>query len=118
MLSSTVGLRCVHDRMMGVTVEAPGIPRPSGLSGAAISVSRDRPFWLLGAMYGILVSDAEMMSTGFRAEPDACLAVKQRSSSSGSCLKGVSAMLDQVLATLRVFPGGRSGPTVARRYSG
>ena len=113
-----MGLRCVHDGMMGVTVEPPGIPRPSGLSGGAISVSCDGPFWLLVTMYGILAPDAEMMSTGFRGEPDVCLAVIQRSSKSGSCLKALSAMLDQVLASLRVLLGGRSGPTVARRYSG
>ena len=101
-----------------MTVEAPGIPRPRGLSGGAISASCDRPFWLCVTMYGILASDAEMMSTGFHGEPDVCLAVTQRSSRSGSCLKAVSAMLDQVLATLTVLLGGRSGPTVARRYSG
>ena len=61
--------------MMGVTVEPPGIPRPSGLSGGAISVRCDKPFWLLVTMDGILASDAEMMSIGFHGGPDACLAV-------------------------------------------
>jgi len=52
-----------------------GYSSASSLSGGAISVSCDGPFWLLVTMYGILASDAEMMSTGFRGEPDVCLAV-------------------------------------------